>query len=193
MESGPQKSVLIVENDKAVRDVLARLVSRMGHEMIVVERATRAVSVLSERSVDAMLLDLHMPGPHGQDLLRFLQKRDISAPPTIVVSGFLNNDAIASLIDLGVCGIIAKPFQPDRLMSELERVLEGGEQGGLLFCPQCGTFARSGDRFCRECGDTLKRERTCPACQTVCNTDDKFCGNCGDELPTDAADVDPGE
>tara|TARA_B100000029_G_scaffold446172_1_gene467133 strand:- start:44 stop:622 length:579 start_codon:yes stop_codon:yes gene_type:complete len=187
-----RKSVLIVENDKTVRDVLARLVSRMGYEMIVVERATRAVSVLSERPVDAMLLDLHMPGPHGQDLLRFLQKRKISAPPTIVVSGFINNDSISSLIDLGVCGIIAKPFEPERLAGELERVLEDGDEGGLLFCPQCGTFARSGDRFCRECGDALKREPTCQACRRVCNAEDKFCGHCGGELRADPA-TDSGE
>ena len=61
------------------------------------------MSVLSEPQVEAMLLDLHMPGRHGWGLLRFLQKRNVSAPPTIVVSGFLNNDSIYSLIDLGVC------------------------------------------------------------------------------------------
>ena len=90
-----------------------------GYEMIVVERATRAVSVLSEPQVETMLPDLHMPGPHGYNLLRFLQKGNLSGPSTFLVSGFFNNDSISSLIDLRVCGIIAKQFEPDRLTGEL--------------------------------------------------------------------------
>ena len=83
-------------------------------------------------------------------------------------------------------------FEPDRLVGELEWVLEDGDEGGLLFCPQCGTFARNGNRFCREYGDTLKRERTGPACRRVCNADNKSCGHCGGELPADS-DSDSGE
>jgi CheY-like chemotaxis protein len=92
MSADSIKTVLIVDNDKAVREVLARTVKRMGHQMVEVERATRAIEILTDRTVDAMLLDLHMPGPQGQDLLQFLRKRNMTVPPTIVVSGYLNKE-----------------------------------------------------------------------------------------------------
>jgi DNA-binding NtrC family response regulator len=176
-----QKTVLIIENDFNVRSALAEMVRTMGHQTLEIDRATRATRILAEQSVDAMLLDLHMPGPHGQDLLRYLKKKSIAIPPTIVVSGYLKQEGIGELIRLGVCGIIAKPFEAKRLRDELGRVLEGRE-GRLFFCPQCGTSTREADRFCRQCGTSLERQKSCPRCQTLYGPGDRFCGECGAKL-----------
>lgn len=179
------KRVLIVDNDRSVADTLSRMVEKAGHLTLQAERVRTALELLKVQAVDAMLLDLHMPGPHGQDLLSFMKNRKMAVPPTIVVSGYLNKEAIGPLIDLGVCGIIAKPFDQKRLLQELGRVLEDRNGDLYLFCPQCGTQAQADDRFCRQCGTTLEAERECQQCGTPFSPGDRFCGNCGDPVATD--------
>lgn len=182
MSEEHQKTVLIIENDANVRGTLVAMVRSMGHRTVDVERITRATQVLADQSVDAVLLDLHMPGPHGQDLLRFLKKKQIAIPPTIVVSGYLKHGSIGELLKLGVCGVIAKPFDPQRLRDELGRVLVGQAAGRAQFCPHCGTATRDGDRFCRQCGESLERHLVCPGCQAPHSPGDRFCGECGAKL-----------
>lgn len=47
-------------------------------------------------------------------------------------------------------------------------------------CPRCGALARSGDRFCRQCGALLAR--ACPRCGTPYEEGDRFCVQCGNPL-----------
>lgn len=178
-ESERKPTVLIVENDRAVRVVMAQVVEKMDYDVLEAERVVRALPLLEEGGVDAMLLDMHMPGPHGHHLLQYLKKHGISVPPTIVVSGFLEREMIEELIGMGVQGIISKPFHTKRLMDELRRVLENRQGGGFAFCPQCGTGLQTDDVFCRQCGTTLEREVRCPGCAAVCEPGDRFCGQCG--------------
>ena len=182
MSAKSAKTVLIVDNDKAVRSTMRRVVEKMGYRAVEAERATRAVPFIRDGEADAILLDLHMPGPHGDHLLSFLKNNHIPIPPTIVVSGYLQEDRIGALIQFGVCGIVAKPFEVKRLMDELRRALEGEEKNGCLFCSQCGTDARPDDRFCRQCGVLLERESLCSSCGSQCQPGDRFCGNCGTRL-----------
>lgn len=181
MNKAARKTILVIDNDATVRQALVKMVEMVGHQTIALDRATGAASILLRRAVDAMLLDLHMPGPHGQDLLRYLKKKNISIPPTIVVSGYIQQEAIGELIKLGVVGIIAKPFDPKRLQDELGRVLEGREEHGF-FCPHCGIPTRQADRFCRQCGANLESQSSCPQCQTPHRPGDRFCGECGAKL-----------
>ena len=120
-----QKNVLIVDDDSGMREILSQVVEKVGYESMAVEGATRACQVIAQVQVDAILLDLHMPGPHGDQFLSFLKSQNVAIPPTIVVSGHLDLDSIEPLIELGVSGFIAKPFEVERLAEELGRVLEG--------------------------------------------------------------------
>lgn len=182
MSSGLQKTVLIVDNDKNIRDIMSKVVEQMGYRSLEAERATRAASIIAAEKVDAILLDLNMPGPQGEHLLGYLRHNKLPIPPTIVVSGHLHKERIGPLIELGVCGIIAKPFEVKRLMDELRRVLEGEEKGRLLFCSQCGAPAQVEDRFCRRCGGNLERHLTCPQCKSAYDPGDRFCASCGTRI-----------
>lgn len=182
MDEVARKTILIVDNDRSVRDLLVHMVEQMGHQTVAVERATRAINILKDQVVDAMLLDLHMPGPHGQDLLHYLKKRNIIIPPTLVVSGYLKQESIDPLIQLGVCGILAKPFDGKRLRDELGRLLEGQINGQIAFCSQCGAPAKEDVRFCSQCGHDLKQQHCCPHCDASFDSGDQFCSHCGEGL-----------
>ena len=176
------KTVLIVENDQDVREVLQTLVAHMGYHAITADRASQALKVIESTPVDLLLLDIHMPGPHGHHLLTYLKNRKKAVPPTIVVSGYLYKELIPELIHLGVTGIVAKPFSPARLMEEMERAVSGFEQKGRLCCSGCGRPLRAGDLFCRSCGNRVPLDLKCPLCGKELQPGDVFCGSCGRKI-----------
>jgi DNA-binding NtrC family response regulator len=182
MSKKDARTVLIVDNDRSVRATMRRVVEQMGYQAVEAERATRAVPFIKKGEIDAVLLDLHMPGPHGDHLLSYLKHHHIPIPPTVIVSGYLQEDRIGALLQFGVCGIVAKPFAVKRLMDELRRALEGEDKNGCQYCPQCGTAVHDGDRFCRQCGVSLERRPVCPSCHLECDPGDRFCGHCGVRL-----------
>lgn len=179
------RTILIVDDDRLVRETLRQIAESMGHEAIMVERATRARQVLEEQSVDAMLLDLQMPGGHGDQLLMYLKKRQARIPPTIVISAFLNRGRIGPLIGLGVEGIVAKPFRVNRIVEELERVLSSAPDAHFVYCTQCGTAAPESGQQCRKCDAHLERTFSCPVCDTLHGPGARFCSQCGERLGMD--------
>jgi two-component system chemotaxis response regulator CheY len=74
--------------------------------------------------VDAILTDINMPGVDGEELLRRLAADDmLRAVPAIVISTDSTENRIARLLALGARGYVTKPFRPETLRAELERVL----------------------------------------------------------------------
>ncbi len=175
------KSVLIVDNDRDVRDILQGLITHQGHDVLTAQRASDAAKIIGSKPVDLLLLDIRMPGPHGHHLLTYLKKRNKNVPPTIVVSGFLEEELIPELIRLGVNGIVAKPFDPKRLCEEIGLALEGVSEE-IQICAQCGQSTKAGDRFCRRCGKEIVFNRKCKSCDKEYQEGDLFCGGCGLKL-----------
>ena len=156
-----KRNVLIVENDAEVQNLLSELVASLGHRAMRAGRVRDALQVvMGLNPVDLILLDLHMPGPHGQDFLGFLRKRGYRTP-TIVVSAYLDREIVLELLRMGVEAVVAKPFTRARLCEEIERVLGGKIDGAaeaksrVQECPRCSGVVGSTDRFCGGCGTRL--------------------------------------
>ena len=72
--------------------------------------------------VDLVLLDIHMQGASGVDLLKVMRRRHLKIP-TIIISGFVTEDLAAEIAKQGVVGIVAKPFTPTRILEEIQKVI----------------------------------------------------------------------
>jgi DNA-binding NtrC family response regulator len=110
--------VLVVDDDPAIRDSLRRVLERVGHSVTEAESGDRALELLEDRRVDAVLLDLNLPGIDGLDTLARIQE---IAPDTgvIVVTG---EATIANAMKAGQRGaydFIEKPPDRDRLLAVL--------------------------------------------------------------------------
>lgn len=122
------KRILIVDDDVAVADSLARSLRRLGgHEVRTENRANRALERALAFSPDLILLDIVMPGMDGDAVAVALQKEPTLASTTVAfLTGLVSGDELGgSALDQGGHWIIPKPVEPQELVDLVERILGG--------------------------------------------------------------------
>jgi CheY-like chemotaxis protein len=106
--------VLVVEDQVDLGDVFRDFLVELGHHPLVVHTAEAALASLKTERLDAILLDVQLPGMSGID---FLQLRPVQAlgVPIVAVSGVANESQARECLKLGAADFIGKPVQLDRL------------------------------------------------------------------------------
>jgi two-component system chemotaxis response regulator CheY len=122
-------SVLIVDDSPVMRSFIRRVMTLSGFEVEECFEASdgeEALAQLKEHRVDVILTDINMPKMNGEELLKRLGADGVlSSVPALVISTDATKDRILRMIALGAEGYMSKPFSPDTLREELERVLGG--------------------------------------------------------------------
>jgi two-component system chemotaxis response regulator CheY len=110
-----------------MRSVIRRVIQLSGFEVeefLDAADGGQALCLLQNEAVDVVLTDINMPNVTGEQLLRSMQEDDtLRAKPVIVVSTDSTEVRIQRMLELGAKGYITKPFFPEALRQELERVL----------------------------------------------------------------------
>ena len=121
--------VLIVDDSAAMRGFIGRVLELSGLETAAVLEAGdghEALSVLERDWVDVILSDINMPGMNGEEFVRRLSESGVTdSIPVIIVSTDSTPVRREQLAALGARGYLAKPFAPEALRAEIERVLGG--------------------------------------------------------------------
>jgi CheY-like chemotaxis protein len=117
--------VLVVEDEEGVREVVGRMVERLGFQVVQAADGVEAIRMFDEHdgTVAAVLLDLSMPRMGGQETLHRLRERSADLP-VVLMSGYTEQDVAAKIIEGagGAVGFLQKPFLPDDLSSVLRHV-----------------------------------------------------------------------
>jgi two-component system, chemotaxis family, chemotaxis protein CheY len=120
-------NIMIVDDSPVMRVFLRKVVQLTGlpvGEYCEAADGEAALNVLHERWMDLVLTDINMPHMNGEEFVRRLERdemlRDI---PVIVVSTDSSRERVDRLIKLGVRGYISKPFLPETLRDEVEKIL----------------------------------------------------------------------
>jgi two-component system response regulator FixJ len=119
--TGPQPPIYIVDDDEAVRDSLRLLLESSGF----IAREFASADLLLNTNIDDMgclLLDLHMPGISGLELLRLLRARGLKHP-MIVISGRRDPVQDAEALAAGASALLSKPFDDQQLLDLVTRAL----------------------------------------------------------------------
>jgi two-component system, chemotaxis family, chemotaxis protein CheY len=120
--------VLIVDDSPAMRVFIRRVVQLSGLEVTAYLQAGdggEALRLLAGELVDVILTDINMPGMDGgQFVARLQQDRLLQAIPVVVVSTDATSGRMQQMMALGARGYVTKPFSPEVLRQELDRVLE---------------------------------------------------------------------
>jgi CheY-like chemotaxis protein len=122
---GQGGEILVVDDDPANRELLARRLSRTGYSSVVVESGEAALDLLSERRFDLILLDLMMPGLSGLETLERLKASPrLRTVPVIMLSATDDVNTMVHCILQGAEDYIFKPFNPILLQARISACLE---------------------------------------------------------------------
>lgn len=115
-------TLLIVDDEPDVCEVLEEYFSAQGYEIAVAGNAVDARRVAAERYVDLALLDINMPGEDGLSLARHLREVHRSIGVVMLTSAGTVVDRIVGL-EMGADDYVPKPFDPRELLARVKSVL----------------------------------------------------------------------
>lgn len=137
------RRILIADDDRDQRAGVVELVSGLGAEVLEAETGTEALSIMRRWRLALALLDLHMPGHTGLELLAFIRNETLGVP-CILLSGEANDIVRKSALQEGALAVLKKPFEPAALRDEVRRALALDSAPGNR--PRNGGGADRGDR-----------------------------------------------
>jgi serine phosphatase RsbU (regulator of sigma subunit) len=117
--------LLVVDDTEMNRDLLARRLRALGHEVALAENGARALELLAAGGFDLVLLDIMMPEMDGFAVLERLRAdRDLSRIPVVMISAVDEIASVARCIELGAADYLPKPFNPVVLRARVAATLE---------------------------------------------------------------------
>jgi DNA-binding response OmpR family regulator len=125
----PKATILIVDDEPDVREVLEEYFVAHGYAVIGVDSAGAAKATAASCAIDLALVDIHMPGEDGLSLARHLRERYANIAIVMLTSAGTVIDRIVGL-ELGADDYIPKPFDPRELLARIKSVLRRTSSAG---------------------------------------------------------------
>lgn len=119
-------AILICDDDAGIRTVVAEHLHRQGYTVIEAVSGEQALVLAAEHHVEAILLDLYMPGLSGWETLQRLRNNPVTENIPVVVLSVLSS-TLRPQLSGEAQGWVQKPFNENLLFAELGRVLHHGE------------------------------------------------------------------
>ena len=110
-ESTFKYKILVIDDEKRIRDVTYRMLTQEGFEVAVAETGDAGMKMIEEKNFDIILLDLMMPGISGLDVLPIL-KTNHPYSVVIVITGYATLEHSIEAMKKGAFDFIPKPFDP---------------------------------------------------------------------------------
>lgn len=122
-------TILLVDDDEAVREVTAAMLEDLGYGVCLAENGAAALGLLDRPPhVDLLMADLRMPGMDGVDLARKARQRRPDLP-VLLVTGDANPRAVEAV---GEQRVVLKPFRNEDLARKIRTALGAGENGKVV-------------------------------------------------------------
>lgn len=122
MQEKSKPKVLIVDDDDAIRVMVERVLKREHFEVESARDGFEAIEKLTLNDYGAILLDLMMPRVDGQGVLRFLEEKNKTEAPVILMTANLQG-AQETASTAPVFRVLSKPFDIDELISHVREAL----------------------------------------------------------------------
>ena len=123
-EKAPSRGeIFVVDDDPAVRDTLSMVLGAGGYQVICFADGAALLAIARTRTPACMLLDVHIPGKSGLDILKELHGEDYPAP-IFMISGQGDIAMAVSAIKNGALDFIEKPFRGSEIVARLDEAIE---------------------------------------------------------------------
>lgn len=117
----PMATVLVVEDDRDIREVLRRYLERAGHAVLTTASGAEALRIVEDGGTDLVVLDLGLPDVDGLEVLRAVHPR--GHPPVLVLTARSETDDRIRGLSLGADDYVTKPFSPTEVVLRVGAIL----------------------------------------------------------------------
>ena len=111
--------ILLVDDEEGYRELISRVLTKAGYEVLQAADGLQALSLLEESNVDLVISDILMPNLNGYGLVARLRAK-WPTMPVILTTGFLSQEAAKSMMN-GSVDFIPKPINAERLLEMIQR------------------------------------------------------------------------
>ncbi|HVX61599.1 MAG TPA: response regulator [Pirellulales bacterium] len=120
------ESILIVDDEQNIRFTISEALAELPASIETASTGEEAQKKVEQKPYSLVLLDLRMPGMDGMEVLRWL--RD-SRPeiPVVIITAHGTIDTAVDAMRLGAIDFLQKPFTPEQIRSQVQRVLDRGK------------------------------------------------------------------
>lgn len=119
--------IFVVDDDPSVRDALSVVLTLEGHHVTGFADGMSFLTATRNRTPGCVILDVHMPGRSGLDILRELNSANFSAP-VFIISGQGDIPMAVEAIRNGALDFIEKPFDADTVVARIREAMEAMER-----------------------------------------------------------------
>ncbi|UCC43328.1 MAG: response regulator [Candidatus Zixiibacteriota bacterium] len=121
-------SILVVDDELLIRDLLYDFFSGQGWQISVADNAGKALEILRDKKIDLVLTDIKMPEMDGLDLAGRVQA-DYPQIPVVLMTGYPSVDSAVQALRARVADYIVKPFNINQLYKTIEQKLSERDTG----------------------------------------------------------------
>jgi two-component system response regulator MprA len=137
-------TVLLAEDDRAIRDSVVRLLTLEGYQVTAVADGIQALAAIHRERPDVIVLDVMMPGIDGLAVCGVLRAENDRTPILMLTARVETSDRVAGL-DAGADDYMVKPFEADELMARLRALLRRAAPVPVPADPPSSRSAPAGD------------------------------------------------
>ena len=119
----PEPSILVVDDELLIRDLLYDFFTGQGWDIAVAESSQKALNIMRQKKVDLVLSDIMMPEMDGMDLTVKL-RQEYPEVPVVVMTGYPSVESAIQALRQRVADYVTKPFNINELYKSIERHLE---------------------------------------------------------------------
>jgi len=122
------RSVLVVDDEPTIAEVVARYLERAGYRVLIAADGEEALDAIAVERPDLVVLDLMLPRLSGLEVMRRLRARDGGGPPVVLLTAKDEESDRVSGLRLGADDYVVKPFSAAELVARVDAVLRRAER-----------------------------------------------------------------
>lgn len=118
-----QYSILIVDDERSIRDTLSIVLKSSGYKVYTAENAYKGLNIINECIIDILVTDLRMPGMDGLELMKKVSKIDQTIE-VIFISAYADIKSAVEAMKMGAFDYVQKSFSTDELLIIVQKAID---------------------------------------------------------------------
>lgn len=123
-------TILVIEDDERIQKALQRLFTSEGYEIRSATNGKEGLELFAAPGLDAVVLDLMLPGMSGRDICRSMKQASPDIP-VIILSAISDVADKVLLLELGADDYVTKPFSPRELLARVQAAIRRSKRSSL--------------------------------------------------------------